>query len=98
MMNASSAAANIVLVHGGFADGSGWRAVYDLLRQGGYRVAVVQNPTLSLAGDPAAARGLHHAPSGPRRAGRPPSPRRRPPPPGNIPELGAPRSPSSPPP
>jgi pimeloyl-ACP methyl ester carboxylesterase len=46
-MNGSSAAANIVLVHGGFADGSGWRAVYDLLTQDGYHVAVVQNPTLT---------------------------------------------------
>jgi pimeloyl-ACP methyl ester carboxylesterase len=42
---------NIVLVHGAFADGSGWQGVYDLLTADGYRVAVVQNPTLSLAGD-----------------------------------------------
>jgi pimeloyl-ACP methyl ester carboxylesterase len=55
-MNASSAAANVVLVHGGFVDGSGWRAVYDLLKQDGYHVSVVQNPTLSLAGDAAATR------------------------------------------
>jgi hypothetical protein len=40
---------NVVLVHGGFVDGSGWQAVYDLLTKDGYRVAVVQNPTLSLA-------------------------------------------------
>ena len=45
---------NIVLVHGAFADGSGWRGVYDLLAADGYRVAVVQNSTLSLAGDVAA--------------------------------------------
>ncbi|MFF8726257.1 alpha/beta fold hydrolase [Streptomyces sp. NPDC015171] len=45
---------NIVLVHGGFVDGSGWQGVYDHLTAGGYRVAVVQNPTLSLAGDVAA--------------------------------------------
>ncbi|MER6202290.1 alpha/beta hydrolase [Streptomyces sp. NPDC001586] len=45
---------NIVLVHGGFVDGSGWRGVYDHLTADGYRVAVVQNPTLSLAGDVAA--------------------------------------------
>ena len=44
-MNASSAAANVVLVHGGFVDGSGWRPLYDLLTQDGYHVAVVQNPT-----------------------------------------------------
>jgi pimeloyl-ACP methyl ester carboxylesterase len=55
-MNAGSAAANVVLVHGGFADGSGWRGVYDLLTQDGYHVTVVQNPTLSLQGDAAAAR------------------------------------------
>ncbi|HET7014697.1 MAG TPA: alpha/beta hydrolase [Streptosporangiaceae bacterium] len=45
---------NIVLVHGAFADGSGWRGVYDQLTAEGYRVAVVQNSTLSLAGDVAA--------------------------------------------
>lgn len=45
---------NIVLVHGAFADGSGWRGVYDHLTADGYRVAVVQNSTLSLAGDVAA--------------------------------------------
>ena len=53
-MNVSSAPASVVLVHGGFVDGSGWRAVYDLLTQDGYHVAVVQNPTLSLEGDAAA--------------------------------------------
>jgi pimeloyl-ACP methyl ester carboxylesterase len=53
-MNASSAAPNVVLVHGGFVDGSGWRGVYDLLEQDGYRVSVVQNPTLSLEDDVAA--------------------------------------------
>ncbi|MGH3117825.1 MAG: alpha/beta fold hydrolase [Streptomyces sp.] len=46
----------IVLVHGGFVDGSGWRPVYDLLTRDGYRVCVVQNPTTSLQGDAAAAR------------------------------------------
>ena len=45
---------NIVLVHGAFVDGSGWQGVYDHLAADGYRVAVVQNPTLSLAGDVAA--------------------------------------------
>ena len=52
-----SAAANVVLVHGGFVDGSGWRAVYDLPTQDGYHVAVVQNPTLSLQGDAASRPG-----------------------------------------
>ncbi|MCX5561617.1 alpha/beta fold hydrolase [Streptomyces sp. NBC_00038] len=45
---------NIVLVHGGFVDGSGWQGVHEQLTADGYRVAVVQNPTLSLAGDVAA--------------------------------------------
>ena len=44
----------VVLVHGGFVDGSGWREVYGLLRGDGYSVSVVQNPTLSLEGDVAA--------------------------------------------
>jgi pimeloyl-ACP methyl ester carboxylesterase len=44
-------ARNVVLVHGGFVDGSGWQRVYHLLRQDGYNVTVVQNPTLSLDGD-----------------------------------------------
>jgi pimeloyl-ACP methyl ester carboxylesterase len=51
-MNTGSAPRNVVLVHGGFADGSGWRSVYDQLRHDGYDVAVVQNPTLSLAATP----------------------------------------------
>jgi pimeloyl-ACP methyl ester carboxylesterase len=45
---------NIVLVHGNFVDGSGWQGVYDHLTADGYRVAVVQTPNLSLAGDVAA--------------------------------------------
>lgn len=45
---------NIVLVHGGFVDGSGWHGVYDVLRKEGHRVSVVQNPTISLADDVAA--------------------------------------------
>jgi pimeloyl-ACP methyl ester carboxylesterase len=42
---------NVVLVHGGFVDGSGWEGVYNELKKDGYKVSVVQNPTLSLAGD-----------------------------------------------
>ena len=42
---------NIVLVHGGFVDGSGWEGVYRKLRRDGYNVSIVQNPTLSLADD-----------------------------------------------
>ena len=44
----------VVLIHGGFVDGSGWRGVYDRLRAAGNDVLVVQNPTVSLAGDVAA--------------------------------------------
>jgi len=51
-MNATTPA--VVLIHGGFVDGSGWRGVYDRLRALGHRVAVVQNPTVSLEGDVAA--------------------------------------------
>ncbi len=40
---------NLVLVHGGFVDGSGWQGVYDLLIADGYRAKIVQNPTVSLA-------------------------------------------------
>ncbi len=42
---------NVVLVHGGFVDGSGWRPVYDLLKKDGFSVSVVQNQTLSLESD-----------------------------------------------
>jgi pimeloyl-ACP methyl ester carboxylesterase len=41
----------IVLIHGGFVDGSGWEGVYKILKKDGYNVAVVQNPTTSLADD-----------------------------------------------
>ena len=47
---------NVVLVHGAFADGAGWRGVYDELTKRGYRVTVVQNPLTSLADDVAATR------------------------------------------
>src|SRR3954447_3892888 len=46
-----TAVQNIVLVHGGFVDGSGWRGVYDLLAADGFNVSVVQNQTLSLESD-----------------------------------------------
>ena len=45
---------NIVLVHGGFVDGSGWEEVYKTLKRDGYTVAIIQNPTISLADDVAA--------------------------------------------
>ena len=56
---------NIVLVHGGFVDGSGWRGVYDILKRDGYNVTIVQNPTTSLAADVAATRSAIAAQDGP---------------------------------
>jgi pimeloyl-ACP methyl ester carboxylesterase len=47
---------DIVLVHGGFVDGSGWMGVYNILKNDGFNVSVVQNPTISLEGDVAAAK------------------------------------------
>ena len=49
---------NIVLVHGGFVDGSGWEGVYKILRKDGYTVSIVQNPTISLADDVAATKRI----------------------------------------
>src|SRR6201987_2484594 len=46
-----TAVKNIVLVHGGFVDGSGWEGLYKALKKDGYTVAIVQNPTISLADD-----------------------------------------------
>ena len=45
---------SVVLVHGGFVDGSGWEGVYKILKKDGYQVSIVQNPTTSLADDVAA--------------------------------------------
>ena len=45
---------NVVLVHGAFADGSGWKALYEVLVKKGYHVSVVQNPLSSLEDDVAA--------------------------------------------
>ncbi len=49
---------NVVLVHGAFADGSGWRAVADILEHDGYSVSVVQEPETSLADDAAATKRI----------------------------------------
>ena len=49
-------ARNVVLVHGGFVDGSGWQGVYNILKKDGYNVTIVQNPTTSLADDVAVTR------------------------------------------
>ena len=62
---ASTALAAVVLVHGGFVDGSGWEDVYKILKQDGYKVSIVQNPTLSLADDVAATKRVLAAQSGP---------------------------------
>ena len=48
----------VVLVHGGFVDGSGWEDVYKILRKDGYNVSIVQNPTTSLADDVAATKRI----------------------------------------
>src|SRR6185436_2820595 len=51
MAGMGALAATIVLVHGGFVDGSGWGGVYSILKKKGYNVLIVQNPTKSLADD-----------------------------------------------
>ena len=56
---------NILLVHGGFVDGSGWQGVYKALRKTGYNVTIVQNPTLSLADDVAVTKRALAAQNGP---------------------------------
>ena len=56
---------NIVLVHGGFVDGSGWEGVYRSLKKKGYNVSIVQNPTLSLADDVAATKRILASQDGP---------------------------------
>jgi pimeloyl-ACP methyl ester carboxylesterase len=61
----SALAATIVLVHGGFVDGSGWEGVYKILKKDGHNVCIVQNPTLSLADDVAVTRRMIAAQSGP---------------------------------
>jgi len=54
MAGAAEVLNSIVLVHGGFVDGSGWEQVYNMLKNDGYAVSVVQNPTSSLGDDVAA--------------------------------------------
>jgi pimeloyl-ACP methyl ester carboxylesterase len=56
---------NAVLVHGGFVDGSGWQGVYELLRQDDFNVSIVQNPTMSVAGDADATRRILDRQDGP---------------------------------
>ncbi|MGW3627129.1 alpha/beta hydrolase [Streptomyces sp. NPDC000880] len=64
-MGAERTSGTVVLVHGGFVDGSGWQAVYNLLKKDGYSVSVVQNPTLTLDGDVAATKHVIDAQSEP---------------------------------
>ena len=66
-MSATSAAASVsvVLVHGGFVDGSGWQGVHNILQQHGYRVSIVQNPTISLDDDVAVTKRVIAAHPGP---------------------------------
>ena len=59
------AATSVVLVHGGFVDGSGWERVYKVLRKDRYTVNIVQNPTISLAGDVAVTKRVIAAQNGP---------------------------------
>lgn len=65
MLGVSKVLVSIVLVHGGFVDGSGWQGVYDALIKDGYRVIVVQNPTTSLQDDVAVTRRTIDAIEGP---------------------------------
>ena len=55
----------VVLVHGGFVDGAGWEGVYKLLKKAGYKVSIVQNPTITLEGDVAATKLVLAAQTGP---------------------------------
>jgi pimeloyl-ACP methyl ester carboxylesterase len=59
------ATGSVVLVHGGFVDGSGWEGVYGLLTKDGYDVSVTQHPTLSLEDDAAAVKRIVDAQGGP---------------------------------
>ena len=65
MENKESAIKNVVLVHGGFVDGSGWQGVHAELRKRGFTVTVVQNPTTSLADDVAVTKRALAALDGP---------------------------------
>src|ERR1700694_663156 len=65
MTKSSSEAKTVVLVHGGFVDGSGWEGVYNILRKDGYTVAIVQNPTISLADDVKVTKRVIAAQNGP---------------------------------
>ena len=61
----AGAAKNVILVHGGFVDGSGWEGVYKILRKDGFAVSIVQNPTTSLADDVAVTKRVIAGQTGP---------------------------------
>jgi pimeloyl-ACP methyl ester carboxylesterase len=63
--DATSGVKNVVLIHGGFVDGSGWEGVYDTLKKKGYKVTIEQNPTISLADDVALTKRTIAAQDGP---------------------------------
>ena len=63
--NSAGQSKSVVLVHGGFVDGSGWEDVYKILKKDGYNVSIVQNPTSSLADDVAATKRILAAQNGP---------------------------------
>jgi pimeloyl-ACP methyl ester carboxylesterase len=65
LMAETTVVKNIVLVHGGFVDGSGWEGVYKALKKDGYTVLIVQNPTISLADDVAVTKRAIAAMNGP---------------------------------
>ena len=65
MIDLSAAAMSVVLVHGGFVDGSGWEEVYRILKKDGYEVSIVQNATISLADDVAETKRVIAAQQGP---------------------------------
>jgi pimeloyl-ACP methyl ester carboxylesterase len=62
---AKSTSRNVVLVHGGFVDGSGWEGVYRSLRRDGHTVSIVQNPTISLSDDVRVTKRVIGAQNGP---------------------------------
>jgi len=64
-VTAAATDVSIVLVHGGFVDGSGWQGVYNILKKDGYSVSIVQNPTISLGDDVAVTKRVIAAQAGP---------------------------------
>src|SRR5215471_3662014 len=65
MPGSNGSVKNVVLVHGGFVDGSGWAGVYKALKRAGYTITVVQNPTISHADDVAVTKRVLASQNGP---------------------------------